>query len=339
MGDLLAPQDMFDLGAADMRSPPQDTGSPRDMFEEPDLPNLADQAPDQPEMMTSPHVGTPCTVMGVAGTCREVADCTGELVATPGLCPGPASVQCCTPRQGVITPDGTCDPMVHVRPNEGRALEPAGLLGCPAGMTRVEGFCIDRWEAALIEQLGDGTQRTWSPYFNPGTAQVRAVSAPGLVPQGYINANQAQAACQRAGKRLCTSVEWLRACQGSPPTTYPYGASRQAGVCNDARARHPAVEYFGANDPNVFSKLGHPCINQLPASLLPTGERSGCISDDGLFDMMGNLHEWVADASGIFRGGFYVDTVRNGEGCLYRTTAHDRSHWDYSTGFRCCADP
>jgi hypothetical protein len=28
----------------------------------------------------------------------------------------------------------------------------------------------------------------------------------------------------------------------------------------------------------------------------------------------------------------------NGEGCLYRTTAHGVSHWDYSTGFRCCAD-
>ena len=47
----------------------------------------------------------------------------------------------------------------------------------------------------------------------------------------------------------------------------------------------------------------------------------------------------AADPAGTFRGGFYVDTVRNGDGCLYRTTAHDRGHWDYSTGFRCCADP
>ena len=31
-------------------------------------------------------------------------------------------------------------------------------------------------------------------------------------------------------------------------------------------------------------------------------------------------------------------TVINGEGCLYTTTAHNMSHWDYSTGFRCCAD-
>lgn len=54
--------------------------------------------------------------------------------------------------------------------------------------------------------------------------------------------------------------------------------------------------------------------------------------------MMGNLHEWTADPAGTFRGGFYVDTLLNGPGCLYKTTAHDIHHWDYSTGFRCCAD-
>jgi formylglycine-generating enzyme required for sulfatase activity len=57
-----------------------------------------------------------------------------------------------------------------------------------------------------------------------------------------------------------------------------------------------------------------------------------------VLDLMGNLHEWTADPAGTFRGGFYVDTVRNGPGCLYRTTAHDVGHRDYSTGFRCCAD-
>ena len=41
---------------------------------------------------------------------------------------------------------------------------------------------------------------------------------------------------------------------------------------------------------------------------------------------------------GTFRGGFYVDTMINGPGCLYATTAHNVYHWDYSTGFRCCAD-
>ena len=58
-----------------------------------------------------------------------------------------------------------------------------------------------------------------------------------------------------------------------------------------------------------------------------------------VYDQHGNLHEWVDDPDGTFRGGFYVDTSLNGPGCLYATTAHDVAHWDYSTGFRCCGDP
>ena len=62
------------------------------------------------------------------------------------------------------------------------------------------------------------------------------------------------------------------------------------------------------------------------------------MSAEGVYDLMGNLHEWTADPAGTFRGGFYVDTVINGNGCSYVTTAHAVTHWDYSTGFRCCAD-
>jgi formylglycine-generating enzyme required for sulfatase activity len=80
-------------------------------------------------------------------------------------------------------------------------------------------------------------------------------------------------------------------------------------------------------------------VNQLPDTLLPTGSRDACVTEEGLFDMVGNLHEWVADADGTFRGGFYMDTTHNGDGCSYRTTAHDFNYHDYSTGFRCCADP
>jgi hypothetical protein len=53
--------------------------------------------------------------------------------------------------------------------------------------------------------------------------------------------------------------------------------------------------------------------------------------------MVGNLHEWTADRTGHFRGGFYVDTKLNGHGCDYVTTRHEPDYWDYSVGFRCCA--
>ena len=54
--------------------------------------------------------------------------------------------------------------------------------------------------------------------------------------------------------------------------------------------------------------------------------------------MVGNLHEWIEDPRGTFRGGFYLDTRHNGEGCTYATTAHSVKYHDYSTGFRCCLD-
>jgi hypothetical protein len=54
--------------------------------------------------------------------------------------------------------------------------------------------------------------------------------------------------------------------------------------------------------------------------------------------MVGNLHEWVSDKGGTFRGGYFMDTYQHGEGCEYRTTAHSRKYHDYSTGFRCCSD-
>jgi hypothetical protein len=215
----------------------------------------------------------------------------------------------------------------------GVPVEPPGLGGCPPGMIAIDGFCIDRWESALV--LGGAG---WSPYANPGTAEVRAVSAPGVVPQGYISGTQAGAACARAGKRLCSDAEWLRACQGAAGHTFPYGDARVDGACNDARACHPAVQYFESSDGSVFSMIDHPCIGQLPDGLAPTGAYAACASDEGVHDLMGNLHEWTADPAGTFRGGFYVDTAINGAGCLYRTTAHDTGHWDYSTGFRCCAD-
>jgi hypothetical protein len=202
-------------------------------------------------------------------------------------------------------------------------------------MVLVTTFCVDKYEATLVRA---DTGAPWCPFDNPGTVPMRAVSVAGVVPQGYIDGIQAGAACANAGKRLCTDAEWLRACQGPDGFTYPYGDTKMLGVCNDHRDVHPAIEYFGTSASVIWSELGNACIDQLPESVDRTGSRTGCVTAEGALDMMGNLHEWTADPAGTFRGGYYVDTVLNGAGCLYVTTAHDTSHWDYSTGFRCCAD-
>ena len=72
--------------------------------------------------------------------------------------------------------------------------------------------------------------------------------------------------------------------------------------------------------------------------MAPSGAFAGCTNEYGAYDMVGNLHEWVADPDGTFFGGFFLDTYQNGEGCEYRTIFHPFDYHDYSTGFRCCRD-
>lgn len=217
---------------------------------------------------------------------------------------------------------------------------------CPAEMALVDDrVCVDRWEGSLVEVTPEG-ERPWSP-FEPIDGQerrIRAVSWPGVIPQGYISGRQAKMACAAAGKRLCTADEWTTACRGPEDTTFPYGDVRHRGVCNDdERPVHPVAEIAARLDikPGELwtSAMNNPLINQLSNALLPTGERAGCTNAYGVFDMVGNLHEWIDDPSGTFRGGYFMDTTRNGDGCKYATTAHSFGYHDYSTGFRCCMDP
>lgn len=217
---------------------------------------------------------------------------------------------------------------------------------CPAGMVAIGGaYCIDMYEASLV-QVTAGTERPW-PYYQtvPSDVVVRAVSSPGVYPQGYVSGLQAKAACLRSGKRLCKPAEWKNACMGPRKTTFPYGNSRVVGRCNDNG--RSAMRFF---NPHLDNRPEHkwmwgqganmvdPRLNQLNGTLTHTGERAACTNDYGVFDMVGNLHEWVDDPAGTFQGGYYLDTHFNGDGCNYRTTAHPVSHADYSTGFRCCAD-
>lgn len=223
-----------------------------------------------------------------------------------------------------------------------------GAADCPEGMVPIgASYCIDAYEATLVETLSDGQERPW-PYFEqvPSDAQVRAVSVPGVYPQGYISGTQALDACERSGKRLCRPDEWRNACMGPKGTVFPYGNAHEVGRCNDNG--RSSMRFF---NPQLDGKPQHrwmwgyggnmvdPRLNQLEGTLTRTGERSGCTNEYGVFDMVGNLHEWVDDPAGTFQGGYYLDTHMNGDGCYYRTTAHPMSHLDYSTGFRCCADP
>jgi sulfatase modifying factor 1 len=218
-----------------------------------------------------------------------------------------------------------------------------GSNPCPPEMASIDHrFCIDRWEATLVEMSPVG-DHPYSPFQVVDGHEVRAVSVPGVFPQAYLSGSQAATACERAGKRLCSPMEWRKACVGPDTQLYGYAESRERGRCNDA-GRSPMLAIFGgaalteASDWDPL-KMNDPRLNQLDGSLAKTGAHASCTNDYGVFDMVGNLHEWTNDPDGTFQGGYYLDTSLNGEGCSYRTTAHDFDYHDYSTGFRCCASP
>jgi hypothetical protein len=243
--------------------------------------------------------------------------------------------------------------------------------GCSDDMVRVGGkFCIDRFESSLVD---DATEQPLSPYYPPiasllrsvydewtqrlldGTAGVdvplpvippwerdesfhpRAVSRSGAVPQGYMSKLLAETACANAGKRLCSLDEWTTACRGQQNTKFPYGASYRKDACNVFRDDHPGMILHGSFSVDLLDPRLNTVVAQGEPLLRPTGGTPSCKSqwgDDAVYDMVGNLDEWVDEAEGTFVGGFYARSTRNG--CESKVTAHAPTYLDYSIGARCC---
>jgi len=246
---------------------------------------------------------------------------------------------------------------------------------CPAEMVQVHRFCVDRWEMTTVDRNSNQPLSPYYPplpgYLNrvldvwqverfewgrqaarsfplpevPLIEQSRkfepvAASCAGRIPQAYLSREVARRACANAGKRLCSYEEWQTACRGEKGTKFPYGNDYVAGRCNVYRAVHPARELHGS-----FS-MGHldPRLNLVDEAtgvplLLPTGSSAQCVShwgSDVIYDMVGNLDEWIADDPGMFVGGFYSRNTTNG--CDAKVTNHAATYFDYSTGARCCRD-
>lgn len=214
---------------------------------------------------------------------------------------------------------------------------------CPSGMARVDGYCMDRYEAYVVELDEAGRERPHSPYLPVDGLRVRAKVAAGVVPQGYISQLQAASACQNAGKRLCSAPEFSLACRGpNGHASYPYGGTRhQPGKCNEGKGSAVPI-VFGRGAPYDVQRMNDSRLNRWPGGLAKTGAYDASASPYGVFDLVGNLHEWGAEVAanghGAFRGGFYGDAEINGAGCNYVTKAHAAVYHDYSTGFRCCRD-
>jgi hypothetical protein len=249
-------------------------------------------------------------------------------------------------------------------------------LFCPREMMAVKNrFCVDKWEASLVDKR---TGIALSPYYPPdrklalklaeqwdkqrvdvGSPTARemplpplpvwqrthdpvplAISRAGVVPNGYLSGVVAAEACKNANKRLCTWDEWRTACRGKADLQFPYGDHYEQGACNIFRRLHPAMELH--DNPAI----GHtdPRLNLVKDGADPllrkTGATARCKSewdDDAAWDMNGNLDEWVDDDKGRFVGGFFSRSKR--DGCESSVGVHPNTYFDYSTGVRCCRSP
>jgi len=119
---------------------------------------------------------------------------------------------------------------------------------------------------------------------------------------------------------------------------HPYGENFVQGACNVNRNQHPAFVLHGN------SSLGHldPRLNLVVEQdvgplLRETGSSARCVSPwdaEGVYDMEGNLDEWIEDPEGTFVGGFFARGTT--QGCEARVASHAAPYYDYSLGTRCC---
>lgn len=139
----------------------------------------------------------------------------------------------------------------------------------------------------------------------------------GAIP--FTNVTQADAAglCAEQNKRLCSELEWERACKGPNNWVYEYGDRYRADRCGTGQ----------------------------PASLRPNGLRVGCASEYGVADLHGGAWEWTD--SGWGRGSTRaLVTVRGGNapagelvGRCANAMGRPAQAKSPVVGFRCCAGP
>mgnify|MGYP003632359716 CR=1 FL=1 len=127
----------------------------------------------------------------------------------------------------------------------------------------------------------------------------------GRRPQSGMGLDEAAAQCSAAEKRLCSSAEWEESCRDHGASSWPYGARYDEEICNVASGQSG-----------------------------PAGAFSRCQTSLGVYDMSGNVAEWVAN--GEIRGGSASD--RSKGRCSQVRPNPDVQEAYSDVGFRCCVD-
>lgn len=143
-------------------------------------------------------------------------------------------------------------------------------------------------------------------------------------PVNCASYHAAEAFCAFAGGRVCREEEWLAACRGDDDRTFPYGAEFDLAACN------------------VQSQTE--TIEGRERGTVPVGSQWRCEGGlVGLFDMAGNVAEWVdpcRDDYCKFRGAGYLtnDPVDLFAACKEACSGNTKALKSGSVGIRCCRD-
>jgi hypothetical protein len=264
---------------------------------------------------TFPTKGNACADNGV-GVCQR----TGTLT-----CNGAGTAVTCTLTSPIVTSsaevcdgkDNDCDGTVDDNAKDNWvAITGGGVSGTKY---------IQQYEASRPNATAN----------SQGTLSNRACANPNVLPWTSVTYPQAEAACTAAGGRLCSNVEWQRACNSPASTACKWGMTScgtyTATSCNgndfDSDASTPAVD----DDALRVTKSMPLCY----ADWGTTAKR--------IFDMSGNAKEWAQSLAGDpantrrLRGGSFNNTA-NGLQCNFTFAVADATFQFQNVGFRCCRD-
>jgi len=192
----------------------------------------------------------------------------------------------------------------------------------PSEPVIVPAFRIDVREASV---------REYAACVTAGACGMAGDGAGCTVPAGLgehpvtcVNRAQAAAYCAWRQKRLVRYDEWSAAAAGSALRPFPWGAEL------------PSPERVNACGPECKA----PGMYATPDGFVmtaPSGSFPAGRSPEGVFDLAGNVAEWVDDES-VVRGGSYADGEPASVGAFtVRSVAPETS--EPSIGFRCARDP
>jgi formylglycine-generating enzyme len=237
-------------------------------------------------------------------------------------------------------------PALAVKQSVTPILQPEAISACPAGMVEVEGDYCPVLEQKCLRWLDPDMKLRCAEFATTSKCQSKVqkkhfcmdkfeypnhAGEKPVVMKSWVDA---ATTCKSEGKRLCKDSEWTLACEGKEHLPYPYGYARNAEACNIDRP-HPNVDERALANP--FTRAAEVArLDQRTAS----GSHEACVSPYGVYDLAGNVDEWVVNESNFpyqsgSKGGYW-GPVRTR--CRPMTTAHSETFAFYQLGFRCCGD-